>query len=119
MKNKNMQEVFNYCPNYDYIINFISKDEFTNDLIDKYKEVIFSLDVNNLNHVEKIYKFDKIMYQYIDDLHFKKQMKQTIIDKKFDLYTLSDFSGFLAELFDFDNNYVEYSYKNLENTVWV
>lgn len=119
MKKKNMQELFNYCPNYDQIINSNNEDEFCLKLIDKYKNIIFSLDVDNLNHVEKMYKLDKIMFQVIDDCHFKKQLKQIFKENDINIEEDGNNREFMANLFDFDNNYLEYSYKNLENTVWV
>lgn len=119
MKKKNIEEMFNYCPNYDQIINSNDTDEFLSCLVDKYKKIIFSLDADNLNHLEKAYKLDKIMFQVVDDCHFKKQLKQTFKENEINIEENGSNGEFLANLFDFDNNYLEYSYKNLENTVWV
>lgn len=119
MRKKSANEIFNYCPNYDYIINSINDDDISTMLVDKYKELVFSSDVSNMNHIEQLYKLDKIMFQYTDDYYFMKSMKKNIIENNIDITQQTDFNDFLYSIFEFENNYEEYTYKNFETTVWV
>ena len=119
MRKRNANEIFNYCPNYDCIINSINDDDISNDLIDKYKEIVFSMDSTNMNHIEKLYKLDKIMYQYVEDYYFKRSMKEDIIKKQINIKEGMDHNDFIYNVFEFDSKYEEELYKNFETTVWV
>ena len=63
----NARRILRFCPYYDDIINYDIRydDEFSFDLIDWYKDLIFSCDGNNDNEMNIVRLIDKSMYLYI------------------------------------------------------
>ena len=83
----NVKKILETCPHYDEIINFDFdyNDELTIDLIDWYKDLIFSCDGDNNNEKEIIKMIDNSMYMYINDYKYRKGLVKIIDTKDIDL----------------------------------
>lgn len=73
-------EVLKHCPHFYTIINFeyYSDDIISEKLIDIYEKYIFSSDLDNRITIQKVEKLDEVMYKYISDYLFRKQIKEDI-----------------------------------------
>lgn len=78
--NKNKQIIEN-CPNFYKIINFdyFEEDYFTANLINIYRNFVFSIEPSNNEEIKKVIEIDKILARYIDDYIFRKEMKYELL----------------------------------------
>lgn len=76
--------ILEYCPNYYKIKNydFDENDYITLKIIGIYEEYIFSIDERNIDEIEKIKELDKILYKYIDDYSFRKEVQKELLNIK-------------------------------------
>ena len=74
----NARRILRFCPYYDDIINYDIRydDEFSFDLIDWYKDLIFSCDGNNDNEMNIVRLIDKSMYLYINSYEYRNGLKK-------------------------------------------
>lgn len=73
--NKN-KEVVSICKNYYKIVNadIYDGDKVTVNMIKMYEDYIFGMDIITKREKEKLVTIDKIMYKFITDSRFKKEM---------------------------------------------
>lgn len=78
------KEILKHCPHFYTIINFeyYSDDIISEKLLDIYQKYIFSVDINNSENIKKIEKLDRVMFRYINDFVFRKEIKQDITKVK-------------------------------------
>ena len=76
----NVKKILETCPHYDEIINyeFDYNDEITIDLIDWYKDLIFSCDGNDEKETKIIKMIDNSMYMYVSDFKYRKGLSKII-----------------------------------------
>ena len=72
------KEILKHCPHFYTIINFeyYSDDIISEKLLDIYQKYIFSVDIDNIENVKKIEKLDRVMFRYINDFVFRKEVKK-------------------------------------------
>lgn len=76
----NVKKILKCCPYYDDIINsdVIYEDELSIDLIDWYKDLIFSCNGDNEEDIKVVRDIDRCMYLYINDNKYRKELKKII-----------------------------------------
>lgn len=76
----NVKKILKCCPYYDDIINsdVIYEDELSIDLIDWYKDLIFSCNGDNEEDIKVVRDIDRCMYLYINDNKYRKELRKTI-----------------------------------------
>lgn len=100
-----IKEIIKICPHYDAIVNYYSDEQEyeVSDFIDYYRDYIHSIPIE----LNKVQKFDEIMYKYIKDRKFQKSLTDNIIDLDVDV---------ICEYYD---EYMEQVLKNIDNTQWL
>lgn len=73
--NKN-KEVVNICKNYYKIINsdMSNNDKISTSIVRLYTDYIFGMDIITKREKEKLVLIDNIMYKFITDKRFKREM---------------------------------------------
>lgn len=73
--NKN-KEVVSICKNYYTIVNseVYKNDKITHNMIKLYKDYIFNIENITIREREKMVSVDNIMYKFITDIKFKKDI---------------------------------------------
>lgn len=71
---KKNKEVICVCKNYYKIVNADIYDKVSINIIRLYTDYIFSLDIITKREREKLALIDNIMYRYVSDNRFKKEM---------------------------------------------
>lgn len=73
--NKN-KEVVSICKNYYTIVNseVYKNDKITQNMIKLYKDYIFNIENITVREIEKMVSIDNIMYKFITDIKFKKDI---------------------------------------------
>ena len=73
--NKN-KEVVSICKNYYTIVNseVYKNDKITQNMIKLYKDYIFNMENITVREREKMVSIDNIMYKFITDIKFKKDI---------------------------------------------
>lgn len=73
--NKN-KEVVSICKNYYTIVNseVYKNDKITQNMIKLYKDYIFNIEIITVREREKMVSIDNIMYKFITDIKFKKDI---------------------------------------------
>lgn len=76
----NVKKILKCCPYYDDIINsdVIYEDELSVDLIDWYKDLIFSCNGDNEEDIKVVRDIDRCMYLYINDNKYRKELRKII-----------------------------------------
>ena len=76
----NVKKILKCCPYYDDIINsdVIYEDELSIDLIDWYKDLIFSCNGDNEEDIKVVRDIDRCMYLYINDNKYRKELRKII-----------------------------------------
>ena len=76
----NVKKILKCCPYYDDIINsdVIYEDELSIDLIDWYKDLIFSCNGDNEEDIKVVRDIDRCMYLYISDNKYRKELRKII-----------------------------------------
>ena len=76
----NVKKILKCCPYYDDIINsdVIYEDELSIDLIDWYKDLIFSCNGDNEEDIKVVRDIDRCMYLYINDNKYRKGLRKII-----------------------------------------
>lgn len=79
---KKNKTILKYCPNFYKIkdFDFEEDDYITQKLITIYEDYIFNIDEKDKESLEKIKRLDKILYKYIDDYTFRKEIKNGVLN---------------------------------------
>lgn len=112
----NVRKVLSICKYYDDIINYdIAYGDFVSfDLIDFYKDYIFSSDDN-----DKIVFLDNCMYKYVTDYKYHKELKSIINSKEIDINSYKKTKKLLRKITIFDDNYENNKILNYQSSKWI
>lgn len=74
----NVKKILNCCPYYDDIINsdIIYEDDISIDIIDWYRDLIFSCNGDSEEDIKKVRNIDRCMYLYVNDNKYRKEIKK-------------------------------------------
>lgn len=117
----NVKKILSICPHYDEIINFDFDytDELSIDLIDWYKDLIFSCDGNNETETEIIKMIDNSMYMYVNDFKFRKGLSKLISTKDIDLNSENRIKRLIKKILDYTNKYESAEILNVVSSRWI
>ena len=112
--------ILDYCPNYYKIknYNFDENDYITLKIIGIYEEYIFSIDEKNKEEISKIKELDNILFKYIDDYSFRKEVQKGLLDIKVKRNSniVEVIVNFLINLFE---NYEDGYTRNIYFARWI
>lgn len=117
----NVKKILEICPHYDEIINFEFdyNDEITIDLIDWYKDLIFSCDGNDENEIKIIRMIDNSMYMYVSDYKYRKGLSRQINPKEIDLNSEKKIKKLIKKILDYTNKYENIEILNVTSSRWI
>ena len=117
----NVKKILETCPHYDEIINyeFDYNDEVTIDLIDWYRDLIFSCDGNNDNETQIIKMIDNSMYMYVSDYKYRKGLAKIIDIKDIDLNSEKSIRKLIKKILDYTNKYENIEILNVSSSKWI
>lgn len=117
----NVKKILNICPHYDDIINyeFDFDDEITIDLIDWYKDLIFSCDGDDENESKIIRMIDNSMYMYVNDYKYRNGLKNIICVKDIDLNSDKSIRRLIKKILDYTNKYENSRILNVNSSRWL
>ena len=103
----NAKKILETCPHYDEIINFDFDydDEITIDLIDWYKDLIFSCDGDDESETKIIKMIDNSMYMYVNDYRYRKGLAKIISPRDIDLNSDKSIKKLIKKILDYTNKY--------------
>ncbi|MGN1311553.1 MAG: hypothetical protein ACI4U4_00895 [Bacilli bacterium] len=110
----NVKKILDCCPYYDDIINsdIVYEDDFSVDLIDWYRDLIFSCDGDNNDDIKVVRDIDRCMYLYINDNKYRKGIKK-IINFNLDNYKI------VNKILDFTDKYEINEILNITTEKWL
>lgn len=117
----NVKKILQTCPHYDEIISFEFDydDEITIDLIDWYKDLIFSCDANDDNEKEIIKMIDNSMYMYVNDHKYRNGLKKIISTNDIDLNSEKKIRKLIKKILDYTNKYENIEILNVKSSRWI
>ena len=117
----NVKKILKYCPYYDDIINYDIDytDELSIDLIDWYKDLIFSCDGNDNNEMEIIKLIDKSMFLYVNSQEYRRGLKKIISIKDIDLNSDKKIKKLIKKILEYTNKYETLEVLNIEVNKWI
>ena len=117
--NKN-KLILQHCKNFYKIKEFeYDEDDYiTEKLINTYEDYIFNIDENNEEALRRIEILDSVIFKYIDDYNFRKEIKKRIYDIKISRKdnVLDSIVNALIGLFE---NYEEGYTRNIYFARWI
>ena len=117
--NKN-KLILQHCKNFYKIKEFeYDEDDYiTEKLINTYEDYIFNIDENNEEALKRIEILDSVIFKYIDDYNFRKEIKKRIYDIKISRKdnVLDSIVNALIGLFE---NYEEGYTRNIYFARWI
>lgn len=115
------KEVFQYCPNFDRIVNFPiqSGDVVTDKLITIYRDFIFKVNVTDAKDVQMMQEFDNVLIKYIDDYLFRKELKKEIIQIKIKRSCKDILRTIVKSVLDIFDNYLYNTTRKVTIARWL
>ncbi len=117
-KNK---EIVKICKNYYDIVNseIGENDKVTYKIIRLYEDFIFGQDIITKREVEKLELIDKIMYKFISDSRFKKELCDYFLHIRVNS-GVSDLASYVAgKMIEFFNEYKDIYTRNIYIPRWI
>lgn len=117
----NVKKILNCCPYYDDIINsdVDYEDELSYDLIDWYKDLIFSCNANNEEEIKIIKLIDRSMYLYVNSYKYKIGLKKIIDIKDIDLNSDKSIKNLIKKIINYTTKYENNEILNITNGRWL
>lgn len=118
---KTLDKILEKCKYYDEIINYdiAPYDEISYDLIDWYKDFIFSRDLNDKDELLIIELLDKCMYYYVSDYRYQKGLKRIININDIDLNSNRKIKKLIKTIFNYHKYYEENAILNIYVGKWI
>ncbi len=118
--NKNKQ-IVNICKNYYKIVNsdINERDKETYQIIKIYTDYIFSLETVTQREVEKLTKIDNIMYKFITDNKFKKEMLNKLSTLKVNSAVTNLQEYVMNKIIEYFEDYKETITRNIYIPRWI
>lgn len=115
------KKILDYCPNFNKIIDcdFYEGDNITNRLIKIYEEFVFNVDLNDKTQIEQLKKIDKLLKKYMDDYHFRGEIKKEIIHIKVSSDVKNVINYVVNKLIELFNKYTEGYTRNIYIPRWI
>ena len=92
-------------------------DDLSIDLIEWYKDIIFSCNGDNEEDIKIIRNIDRCMYIYINDNKYKKGLKKRIINN--DINLNDNYKEVVNKILNYTEEYEENELLNITSTKWI
>ena len=117
----NVKKILKTCPHYDDIINydFDYNDELSIDLIDWYKDLIFSCDGNNEKETKIIKMTDNSMYMYVSDYKYRRGLSDIITVRDIDLNSDKSIKKLIKKILDYTSKYEIKEILDVKSSRWI
>lgn len=117
----NVKKILKCCPHYDDIINseVDYEDELSFDLIDWYKDLIFSCNADNEEEVKIIKLIDRSLYMYVNSYKYKIGLKKIIDIKDIDLNSDKSIKNLIKKIINYTTKYENNEILNITNGRWL
>ena len=117
----NVKKILKCCPHYDDIINseVDYEDELSFDLIDWYKDLIFSCNADNEEEVKIIRLIDRSLYMYVNSYKYKIGLKKIIDIKDIDLNSDKSIKNLITKIINYTTKYENNEILNITNGRWL
>ena len=117
----NVKKILKCCPHYDDIINseVDYEDELSFDLIDWYKDLIFSCNADNEEEVKIIRLIDRSLYMYVNSYKYKIGLKNIIDIKDIDLNSDKSIKNLIKKIINYTTKYENNEILNITNGRWL
>lgn len=117
----NVKKILKCCPHYDDIINseVDYEDELSFDLIDWYKDLIFSCNADNEEEVKIIRLIDRSFYMYVNSYKYKIGLKKIIDIKDIDLNSDKSIKNLIKKIINYTTKYENNEILNITNGRWL
>ena len=117
----NVKKILKCCPYYDDIINsdVIYEDELSIDLIDWYKDLIFSCNADNEEEVKIIRLIDRSLYMYVNSYKYKIGLKKIIDIKDIDLNSDKSIKNLIKKIINYTTKYENNEILNITSGRWL
>lgn len=117
----NVKKILKCCPHYDDIINseVDYEDELSFDLIDWYKDLIFSCNADNEEEVKIIRLIDRSLYMYVNSYKYKIGLKKIIDTKDIDLNSDKSIKNLIKKIINYTTKYENNEILNITNGRWL
>jgi len=116
----NNKEILKYCPNYYNIVNFDFKenDLISEKLVNIYKTYVFSINIQNLDELNKVQELDRVLSNYIQDYLFRNTLQKEIVTVKVrnDNNIICNLVDIIIKIF---SNYEEYTTRKIYISKWI
>ena len=115
----NVKKILKCCPYYDDIINsdIMYNDDLSIDLIEWYKDIIFSCNGDNEEDIKIISNIVSCIYIYINDNKYKKGLKKRIINN--DINLNDNYKEVVNKILNYTEEYEENELLNITSTKWI
>ena len=117
----NVKKILKCCPHYDDIINseVDYEDELSFDLIDWYKDLIFSCNADNEEKVKIIRLIDRSLYMYVNSYKYKIGLKKIIDIKDIDLNSDKSIKNLIKKIINYTTKYENNEILNITSGRWL
>ena len=117
----NVKKILKCCPHYDDIINseVDYEDELSFDLIDWYKDLIFSCNADNEEEVKIIRLIDRSLYMYVNSYKYKIGLKKIIDIKHIDINSDKSIKNLIKKIINYTTKYENNEILNITNGRWL
>ena len=117
----NVKKILKCCPHYDDIINseVDYEDELSFDLIDWYKDLIFSCNADNEEEVKIIRLIDRSLYMYVNSYKYKIGLKKIIDIKDIDLNSDKCSKNLIKKIINYTTKYENNEILNITSGRWL
>ena len=117
----NARGILKFCPYYDDIINYDIRydDEFSFDLIDWYKDFVFSCNYKNSDDIDILKLIDKSMYLYINSYEYRNGLKRIVNIRDIDLNSDKRIKRLIKKIINYTNKYETMEIFNVKTNRWI
>lgn len=118
--NKN-KEIVSVCKHYYDIVNFeiYEDDKIKQNIINLYIEYIFSFDIVTKREKEKLEQIDKIVYKFLTDKRFNKEMIKELSHLKVSRAVSNVVEYVMNKMIEYFENYKTVYTRNIYIPRWI
>ncbi len=118
--NKN-KEIIKVCKNYYEIVNSdtYKNDKITSNMVKLYKDYIFGMDIITQREREKMVSIDNIMYKFVTDIRFKKEMENKLSKLTISRNVVDLVSYVMNKMIEYFEDYKDTYTRNIYIPRWI
>ncbi|MDO5569182.1 MAG: hypothetical protein Q4G04_03630 [bacterium] len=116
-----IRRVLEQCPHYDAIVNYdyIEGDELSLSLIEWYRELVFSVNIDDENQMKVISAIDKSLSIYIKDNNYKRQIHDVISTEEISINDGDLLINLIKKIVNFTTRYQKKEVLEVEVSQWL